>query len=387
MCQFDWKTTISDIHGSGRCAVVAITGGGSSAISRLLEVPGGSRFVLEAVVPYSLAALERWLGGEVDHACNEATARAMAMAAWTRARNLSPEVDPSLIVGIGATASLVSSRPKRGEHRVHVAVQTSTSTTRETLVLEKGARERPHEEELVADLILANLSQAAVDWSHPSRIHIENRLTDNERIATSRKEASTDWTQLLLGLTDCVCSEESPKIVFAGSFNPPHDGHLHIVNYAEEHLGAPVSYEISIANVEKPQLDFIEIAARLTDLQLLDPKRNVLLTNAATFRKKAKLFPDCTFLVGADTVARIGDPHYYDQYNDDGLAGMEAAIEAIAQCGCRFLVFGREIENRFCLLSDLTVPESLRAICKEVPAEDFRKDVSSSELRQQELFE
>ena len=61
--------------------VVAITGGGGRAITDLLTVPGASATVLEAVVPYSLPALEDWLGGKVDHACSERTARAMAMAA------------------------------------------------------------------------------------------------------------------------------------------------------------------------------------------------------------------------------------------------------------------------------------------------------------------
>ena len=387
MSQFDWKTTISDIHGSGRCCVIAITGGGSSAISRLLEVPGGSRTILEALVPYSLAALESWLGGEVDHACHEATARAMAMAAWTRARELSPEIDSRLVVGMGATASLASNRPKRGDHRVHVAVQTSSATRRETLVFEKGARDRAAEERLVAELILANLAEAVAETSQPSRQAVETQLVGEEEILSVRQEAQTHWTQLLLGQAECPPFDLPPKIVFAGSFNPPHAGHQQIVDYAAAELGSSVAYELSIANVDKPMLDFFEIAERISDLEKLDSAAEVLLTKAATFRKKAELFPGCTFLVGADTIARIGDPQYYQLYNRDGLAGMEAAIAEIAARGCRFLVFGREIEDRFFLLSDVTIPDSLRELCTEVPAEDFREDISSSELRQRELFD
>jgi hypothetical protein len=47
-----WPQTIAAMHGSGRKAVLAITGGGSGAIAELLRVPGGSRLLLEALVPY-----------------------------------------------------------------------------------------------------------------------------------------------------------------------------------------------------------------------------------------------------------------------------------------------------------------------------------------------
>ena len=50
------------------------------------EVPGASRTVLEAIVPYSEGSLVRWLGGPPDRACSPPTARAMAMAAYCRAR-------------------------------------------------------------------------------------------------------------------------------------------------------------------------------------------------------------------------------------------------------------------------------------------------------------
>ena len=65
--------------------VLAITGGGSGAIADLLEVPGGSRTVLEAVVPYSAAALVEFLRGKPEQFCSARTARAMAMAAFQRA--------------------------------------------------------------------------------------------------------------------------------------------------------------------------------------------------------------------------------------------------------------------------------------------------------------
>ena len=76
------QNLIEKIHAAGRPLVLAVTGGGSGAISSLLEVPGASASVLEAVVPYAGAALAEWLGGKPDNYCIEPTPRAIAFAAF-----------------------------------------------------------------------------------------------------------------------------------------------------------------------------------------------------------------------------------------------------------------------------------------------------------------
>ena len=54
----EWSRMIREAQASGRQAVLAITGGGTSAIAELLRVPGGSRLLLEAIVPYDPRSLE-----------------------------------------------------------------------------------------------------------------------------------------------------------------------------------------------------------------------------------------------------------------------------------------------------------------------------------------
>ena len=116
---------------------LAVTGGGSGAISALLTVPGGSRTLLEAVVPYSSESQIEFLRTTPEHFCSPRTARLMAMAAfqrgisssWLRRREsfswscganwqsaTSTGYDP---IGVACTASLASDRPKRGAHRIH----------------------------------------------------------------------------------------------------------------------------------------------------------------------------------------------------------------------------------------------------------------------------
>src|SRR6516162_7837692 len=109
-----WQQLISTLHGSGRKAALAITGGGSGAVGELLRVPGGSRLLIEAQVPYDAMALATFLGFAPGQACSSDTAVAMARSAWTRAGRLAPA--GTTLVGLGATAALVSDRPRKGEH-------------------------------------------------------------------------------------------------------------------------------------------------------------------------------------------------------------------------------------------------------------------------------
>jgi len=364
---------IEEIHASGKRLVLSATGGGSRALSALLSVPGASASVLEAVVPYAPQALAEWLGGPVDQACSERTARAMAMASLQRARAWS-DSDTHLLRGIGATASLASTRPKHGPHRVHAAWQSATKTVVVSCELTKGARTRDEEEQVAARLILEIVAEAC---------DIESATvsapTPHEPIERREKLAPGEWSELLLGKSQlCVqlpsgASTAQPKILFPGAFHPFHDGHRKMAEVAARRLGAPVTFELSIANVDKPPLDFVEIDDRLRGLA----GQRVWLTRAATFVEKAALAPGATFLVGADTIERIGQERYYA--ND--AARRDAALAEIARQGCRFLVFGRQWDERFRTLSDIEIPPDLAALCDEVPAAAFREDISSTGLR------
>ena len=139
------------IHDAGRRGVIVVTGGGSGAIARLVGTPGASRTVLEALVPYSSAALVEFLRGKPEGFCNAATARSMAMAAYRRACRLwevegAPGApngeEPPALFGLGMTASLASYRPKRGAHRIHLAAQTAERTWSRSIELLKDLRTR-----------------------------------------------------------------------------------------------------------------------------------------------------------------------------------------------------------------------------------------------------
>ena len=68
---------VQQIHDARTRIVLSATGGGSRAIADLLEVPGASRTLLEAFVPYSAEAMIDYLGSRPDEFCSQRTARAI----------------------------------------------------------------------------------------------------------------------------------------------------------------------------------------------------------------------------------------------------------------------------------------------------------------------
>src|SRR5436189_3414779 len=162
-----WQQLISTLHASGRKVALAITGGGSGAVGELLRVPGGSRLLIEAQVPYDEQALATFLGFAPAQACSSDTAIAMARTARARAARLVPSTGVGVgtdLVGLGATAALVSDRPRRGEHRFHIAFANAAGPNSAgahcTCVLAKGRRDRAAEEDLVSRAIVLWLARA-----------------------------------------------------------------------------------------------------------------------------------------------------------------------------------------------------------------------------------
>lgn len=344
------------LHQSPWQGVFYVTGGGSGLLSEILTTPGASATVLEARVPYAGAALTEVLGRAPDQACSDSTARALAMAAFQRARVLGGR--PAF--GFACTASLATGRPKRGTHRAHVAVQTEDATYGAHLTFEA---DRQEEERQLVELLWHALAMA---------LDLELHRSPHADPMVAHTPAQQHWRDLILGeeLVFATLPHDG-RLLLPGAFNPLHHAHQRMLEIAESKTGLTGAYELSIVNVDKPLLDYMEIDNRLRQFN-----KPVWVTRLPTFLEKARHFRDANFVVGIDTLARIVEPGYYGS-----VEARDRALAELIDLDTRFVVFGRSLESGFLGLSDLSLPDALRARCLEVARTEFDEPVSSSELR------
>ena len=355
------------LHAAPPMGVFNVTSGGSLLLADLLTEPGASATVLAAAVPYAESAQNQLIGKNPHSACSAGTARALAMAAWQQATELNP--GQSNLFGFGCTAALATNRPKRGDHRVHLAVQTQTTTNTLSFVFDKTDTDRLREETQIVELAYLLLQETLGFELAAARAQ--------EMLAQSiiKSAAKPNWQALYTGelrATADTNSARNPGLLMPGSFNPLHKGHTAMAAHAAQLYNQPVDFELSVHNVDKPSLDYQDLRVRTQQFS----EATLWLTGLPTFLEKSREFPQVTFVVGADTARRIGQEKYYANNH-----AMHSAIDEMANLGVNFLVFGRSRAADFYTLADLDLPPALAKLCVEVSEADFRLDLSSTELR------
>ena len=370
------RQTVQRIHDSPWSVCFAIAGAGNSALNWVLGVAGASRTVLEALVPYSGTSLEHYLGHIPKQTVSATSAKLMARAAYRRSLRLREGSSP--VLGLSCTATIATDRHKRGAHRCHVGVWGPQGWRTYSVTLEKGLRDREGEELVVSRLILRTLAQAC--GVHDT---VDLGLSPTEDVRESEASYRNPLDALIGGQIQSAAFHADGTLaadprnsggILPGSFNPLHDGHRKLATAASKILGAPVAYELSITNVDKPPLGEHVIRDRVSQFAGLG---TVIVTDAHVFSQKAKLFPDGVLIIGADTLSRLVDPNYYG--GDE--ARMLLALSEIESAGCRFLVAGRLDGDEYRALGDVTLPPMFAGLFQEIPESKFREDVSSSGLR------
>jgi len=218
-------------------------------------------------------------------------------------------------------------------------------------------------------------------------------------------------------------------IIFPGSFNPPHEGHMMLARAAVKYIWDKqkkqqqqqkrqdptiilyeeqtpcVVFEMSITNADKPPMDLSEVMRRIqlfcSSSLDLPQDWSILLTSTPLFVEKILLFSNVvldtktsnydekpTVVIGSDTLIRILDPKYYE---NNSQSAMFQALGNMKEKGVHFVVGGRVEQKKKNYTTSkpfisgeeqlALLPEDLREHFTILNEDEFRMDISSTELR------
>lgn len=392
-----------------------------------------------------------------------------------------------LVIGIGCTSMLVSGEGSSSGTGTVVAKASDGLVLTLTIQMKQDEQRSRFEEDLVlSHLVLRSAEQIMMYRENESDGSSESFATDKEYITragdivTERWELPTttpsandddddakDATTILTDDIDSVVEEAAKRVVdkgedavvllpiyeddssdsgtkkvavkvralsetvlpnrslvFPGSFNPVHVGHLALANasiktlekhepyiHPRRHNDKPIFFELSLTNADKPSIDPKIVASRVKKfIELASSKNNtgfpqqwgIVLTRAPLFEEKLKILrskvlnrlegpgdsPRINFLIGTDTMVRILNPKYYG----NSQANMIESLQELKASGAGFVVGGRleqspsQATPRFVSGREELegLPEDVASAFTIMEESEFRVDLSSSEIRKAE---
>jgi nicotinic acid mononucleotide adenylyltransferase/nicotinamide mononucleotide (NMN) deamidase PncC len=438
---------------------LAVAGGGGHAISTLAATPGASSILLEGSVTYDRKSYRAYVGlpssitTDFRYSSHKA-AKLASEAALKRALNFRSHSLKLMTgcVGVGCASALVSSSSpgnvKGYGHIVATRADGSTIALNVTLAgrQDNQNRSRVEEDVFISHLVLRVMELVQQAESEGMKIDdmkteagdtIAEKWEPSPAILAGEKDAPALAAERLLsgdaramvllpmynkdGKPTSFRALEFPvvpngSLIFPGSFNPPHKGHISLVNAAikatmnilDENISTqepPIFMELSLTNADKAPIDPSDVSHRVNTFLELDnmPEQwGILLTRAPLFSEKVSAlvedciidptegyFPKMSFVIGTDTMVRILDPKYYG--GEESV--MQEAVRSMKDV--HFCVGGRLEQKkdsseppRFVSGAEELegLPHDIRNMFTIIKEDDFRMDISSSEIRQQKAI-
>lgn len=268
--------------------------GGGAGVFGFLEEGGWSANFVRGMIPYHQSQLKELYGIEPTKIVSLETTIDIAFKEFRVLKSIFPDNECVAIVANSALAKVEEEREGR-TNISYIAIQSDKQLEVVTLLYSDKDRQN---QETNLDFSLRNIIKGRKDCYSPKIYSISG----DEYNLWGEKPFSTQELQ-------------HGSIVFPGSFNPFHEGHLNSIKVVNEKTGKKVYLEVSINNISKPPLSYLSFVERKMALQEIVNKypqliAGLVFTNQAKISGKHALLSNdnrklIDFVAGFDTIKRL----------------------------------------------------------------------------------